>query len=378
MRIGIDVDDVVADLLTPWLQRIAKRMGQDPLTPADLTQWEFWHDLGTTAELVWGEFTPDIYEVVEPHFGVREALFDIQGAGHTVVFVTQARSFEEFQAKREWLYSHNLVMGDAGIFPVGPWSDYKSKGDPRLRLDWLVDDHVRNLDDFKGYGVLVTRPHNRLILTPYRRVKNLSEVAILLKYHAVDHAIGEMPEESALDQVMDSYNYTAEHCALVASPQRESCVIGGPCWSEPAEANIGGAVIDASTVHENVQESNVRVFETGATRDTDNGKYDYEAFLSPAVLERYAEFMHKNRFQSNGSLRDGDNWQKGIPTTAYMKSLWRHFFDTWKAHRRNLDGHLPSEAEDQVLEEALTAIMFNAMGYLHEHLKRKSLRPKAA
>lgn len=105
-----------------------------------------------------------------------------------------------------------------------------------------------------------------------------------------------------------------------------------------------------------------RIFETGATRDTDQGKYDYEAFLSPLVLERYAAYMHKNRTQRDGSLRDGDNWQKGIPLPQYMKSLWRHFMALWKAHRE-----LPSED----IEESLCAILFNTSGYLHEVLKKK-------
>lgn len=106
----------------------------------------------------------------------------------------------------------------------------------------------------------------------------------------------------------------------------------------------------------------LRLFETGATRDIDQGKFDYEAFLSPLVIERYGAYMHKNRIQKDGSLRDGDNWQKGIPLDQYMKSLWRHFVALWKAHRG-----LP--AED--VEESLCAILFNASGYLHEMLKGK-------
>jgi hypothetical protein len=105
----------------------------------------------------------------------------------------------------------------------------------------------------------------------------------------------------------------------------------------------------------------LRKFETGATRDGDSHKLDFEGFLSPLVLKRYAEFMHTHRFQSDGELRDSDNWQKGIPQAEYMKSGWRHFMAWWMAHR----GH----ETDETLEEALCALIFNASGYLHEHLK---------
>lgn len=115
----------------------------------------------------------------------------------------------------------------------------------------------------------------------------------------------------------------------------------------------------------------IRKFETGATRDTDNGKYDYEAFLSPLVIQRYGQYMHEHRKQADGTLRDGDNWQRGIPLTAYMKSLWRHVFQVWMIHRGELV--YDTVGNRVYLEDALCAIMFNTMGYLHETLKLQKL-----
>ena len=105
----------------------------------------------------------------------------------------------------------------------------------------------------------------------------------------------------------------------------------------------------------------VREFDTGATRDLDHNKLDFEAFLSFPVLKRYAQYMHINRFQKDGTVRPGDNWQKGIPKEVYMKSMYRHFMDVWASHR----GY--STNED--LQTALSALLFNVMGYLHEELK---------
>ena len=112
--------------------------------------------------------------------------------------------------------------------------------------------------------------------------------------------------------------------------------------------------------------NNIRTFETGATRDTETGKLDYEAFLSPLVLRRYAEYMDKHRVQSDGTVRDGDNWQKGFPLEVYMKSGWRHFMDWWTEHR----DMVLAEGKDDVsmMEEAICALLFNGMGYLHELL----------
>jgi hypothetical protein len=111
-------------------------------------------------------------------------------------------------------------------------------------------------------------------------------------------------------------------------------------------------------------------FKTGATRNIDTNKLDYEGFLSPYVLKRYAEYMHLHRQQTDGTFRDSDNWQKGIPKQRYMKSLWRHFMDTWSLNR-GLSATNPDTGENVNLEDALCGVLFNAMGMLHEIVKAR-------
>ncbi len=119
----------------------------------------------------------------------------------------------------------------------------------------------------------------------------------------------------------------------------------------------------------------MREFETGATRDTDQNKLDYEGFLSPLVLKRYAEYLNKHRSQADGQLRDSDNWQKGIPKNVYIKSCWRHFMDWWTYHR---NPELPPTTQDwdETFEDSMCAVLFNTMGYLHEHLRGKNNEKK--
>ena len=112
------------------------------------------------------------------------------------------------------------------------------------------------------------------------------------------------------------------------------------------------------------QESQMREFDTGATRDSDDSKFDYEGFLSPLALRRYAEYMHKHRTQADGKPRDSDNWQKGIPIVTYCKSMWRHLVDLWTLHRG-------LKVERVTKQDALCAIIFNAFGYLHELEKKR-------
>jgi hypothetical protein len=108
----------------------------------------------------------------------------------------------------------------------------------------------------------------------------------------------------------------------------------------------------------------IRKFSTGATRNADANKLDFEGFLSPLVLRRYAEYMHQHRKLPDGSLRASDNWQQGIPADVYMKSAWRHFFDLWSEHRG-----IPTP---DGIENDACALLFNVSGFLHEYLKSKA------
>ena len=117
----------------------------------------------------------------------------------------------------------------------------------------------------------------------------------------------------------------------------------------------------------------IRTFDTGATRNPETGKNDYEGFLSPAVLRAYGDYMTENRVLADGSRRDSDNWQRGIPRDVYLKSLLRHLIDLWLMWRGF--GVAPDVRNGREIpwtyERLCCAVMFNVMGFLHETLKNK-------
>ena len=124
--------------------------------------------------------------------------------------------------------------------------------------------------------------------------------------------------------------------------------------------------IDADTAYQATEDNGkMRRFASGASRDSGEGKLQYDKFLSPLVLKAYAEFMHTKREMPDGP-RQGDNWQKGIPMEVYMGSMSRHYMDTWLINR----GYHGAVEDDLVT--TLVALMFNVHGMLHEVLKEKS------
>lgn len=108
----------------------------------------------------------------------------------------------------------------------------------------------------------------------------------------------------------------------------------------------------------------LRTYSTGATRDTSDGKHEPWGFTSALVEQRFCEYMHKHRQQSDGNLRASDNWRRGISVEDYYHSLSRHIQDL----RLILEGY-PELAREQDAEEALCAIYFNTQGMLLEMIK---------
>jgi len=115
----------------------------------------------------------------------------------------------------------------------------------------------------------------------------------------------------------------------------------------------------------------MRQFETGANRNSEDGKLDFEGFFSPLVLERVAQYMHQYRYLEDGTLRDSDNWQKLFGEDHYsvcMKSAWRHFHDMWMEHRgyKSRDG----------MDNAINGLLFNVMAYQLKRLLEELEHPK--
>lgn len=122
----------------------------------------------------------------------------------------------------------------------------------------------------------------------------------------------------------------------------------------------------------------MRTFDTGATRNNDEGRIDPEGFISPHVLLRFSEYMNRNRHTADGGYRESDNWQKGLPRGAYMKSLVRHLLELWAYERRDgASDPFVTEEQESKAADTLCAIIFNAQGMLFEILREHDRRGRS-
>jgi len=170
-RICIDMDEVLADTLAEHIFRY-NRDHAEAVTKADLEGKWLWEIVSTDRhERLDGYLrSEDFFEdlpVIEDSQHVLRALVK----EYEVYIATAAMEFpNSFGPKYRWLRrhfpflhpTHFVFCGDKGI----------------LDADYLIDDQPRQLQRFKGEGILFTAPHN-LGVTGYRRVDNWQQVGLM-------------------------------------------------------------------------------------------------------------------------------------------------------------------------------------------------------
>ncbi len=103
----------------------------------------------------------------------------------------------------------------------------------------------------------------------------------------------------------------------------------------------------------------IRTFDTGATRDTDEGKPRYHAYTCPLVEQKRGEYMLKHQKQGD-TIRPADNWKKRMPLEEILESLIRHVKDLELHH----DGYT-DQCRESDIHEILGGIWANATFYHH-------------
>lgn len=99
-------------------------------------------------------------------------------------------------------------------------------------------------------------------------------------------------------------------------------------------------------------------FNTGAIRDSQEGKEDYVETISWTAMKRYAQYMTSKKVKYGAG-----NFKKGIPIESYEQSLLRH-----------IQKYIQNKYEKGTIEaneDHLAAIVFNVFGIMHEEQQLK-------
>lgn len=169
--IAIDMDNVLVDIESNWIDLYEKAYGvriekeslrgvpEHEAFPEPAKAWELIHK-------------PGFFRHAPMMKGAREAVESLS-KDYEIYIVSAATEFpNSLLEKWEWIAEH---------LPFISWRHIVLCGDKSvINTDYMIDDHLKNLDFHKGTPVLFTASHNINVLQ-YTRVNNWEEVVTLFE-----------------------------------------------------------------------------------------------------------------------------------------------------------------------------------------------------
>lgn len=169
--VAIDMDGVIADVEThflTWYERdYGVKIPREKL--AGLSEEDAFPEKGIIRKFA---STPGFFLNIPVMTGAVEAVKTLM-ADFEVYIVSAAMEFpQSLPEKLEWLREH---------FSFIDWRNIIFCGDKSvINTDYMIDDHIRNLDKFKGKCIMFHAFHN-VHYHHHTRVNNWQEVIALLK-----------------------------------------------------------------------------------------------------------------------------------------------------------------------------------------------------
>lgn len=189
MVIGLDIDGVLADFVTPFLQLLEHRTGNGPIDPASITDPDFTRHPFLTQEIVFecmeaASYDPEFWRGLAPLPSQTEwqALERITSE-HEISFITHRwvrDTYDIHQITREWLRRHGV--NDPVVYFT---QEKKSQLVKKLEIELFVDDRHENCEDVAtqtdALVLMPHRPYNQAFEHPkVRRIRQLDELVAYL------------------------------------------------------------------------------------------------------------------------------------------------------------------------------------------------------
>lgn len=119
LRLGIDLDGVVADFNTGWIERYNRHFGGE-LSRDAVQVWDGLHELthfeGMEDFWAWAQEgeTGSLFRHLEPYAGAVDALWKLHGDGHHIVIITSKPDWAIFDTFA-WLADHRVPTREVHI-----------------------------------------------------------------------------------------------------------------------------------------------------------------------------------------------------------------------------------------------------------------------
>lgn len=151
--IGVDIDDVLWDLVGAWLQR-HNEITDDNVKPSDIKSWDIaqYINKGNSNELFYILEQSDFWEGVKPIDGSGLVLGQLMNDGYDIYIIT-ATPYKSVEKKiNRFLDLFPFIKSDQIII---------TKHKQMIDVDVLIDNYPENLRDASYAKILFDRPHNK-------------------------------------------------------------------------------------------------------------------------------------------------------------------------------------------------------------------------
>lgn len=169
MRIGFDIDGVLADFNTPF-SAIFRNLGYKIPHVSDSypNEWNYITGAGVPADVnntIWqlAGSVPEFWANLPPtEFGEETLKYLYERFGNTVTFITSRPGYFAQKVAQGWLANHGYAANPR-VFVA---KDHNAKREiaQREKLDFFIDDKPENvgaLEDVVPYTAILDRPWNR-------------------------------------------------------------------------------------------------------------------------------------------------------------------------------------------------------------------------
>lgn len=157
MKLGIDIDGVLADFSSSFIQRMIDVTGVDkfPSRPFDVPVWNWWFHYGYTEDEVkstWDSVKSDgtFWANLNPYPDAPQAVEELTKLWENldeIYFITNRVGIKSKLQTEAW-----LINFGTGLLPTVIVSPEKGLCCRALKLDFYIDDNVENCEDVRDHS----------------------------------------------------------------------------------------------------------------------------------------------------------------------------------------------------------------------------------
>lgn len=171
MKLGVDVDGVLADFNGNFIERYITVIGEDkfPARPFEIKSWNYPEDdYGYSVEQtgnVWSSIKRDrsFWQDLPPYEDTHDAMRQLSRLSweeHDIYFITSRMGVKAKQQTEDWIMNNGF-----SDYPTVLISSEKGLCARALKLDFYIDDRTENCEDVRDHAmancVMLARSWNR-------------------------------------------------------------------------------------------------------------------------------------------------------------------------------------------------------------------------